>query len=370
MSEMQSRADAPSYRVEIAPSSDGGGQRGPPNLSPREALERWLDKLRVSRRESTVSSYHYRLKHFIEWCETEGVTSMSELTGWDLESYETHRRGQGLEPVSLNNEIGTLQNFLEYCADIEQVEEDLPEKITPPSIPKGEDVSETRLETEDAKRLLKYYRTTPSVRFSRGHVLLELLWHTGARSGGVRALDLENYNPDNQYLEFVHHPDETPLKKGVDGQRVVGLRDEVCNALDGYLEDTRHDVHDEYGREPLITTSQGRISPNAIRAHTYLATVPCLHSDCPHGRERETCEFVDYSHASKCPSSRSPHRVRTGSITWHLNCGWSIEDVAERVNGSVRTIKQHYDKQNRRDEMEQRRRQYLDLLSFDDGGDE
>jgi hypothetical protein len=102
----------------------------------------------------------------------------------------------------------------------------------------------------------------------------------------------------------------------------------------------------------------------------YLGTLPCLHSPCPHGNDPETCDYVDYSKASKCPSSRSPHQVRTGSITWQLNRGVPIEVVAERVNTSVRTLKRHYDQPTKREELEERRRQYVDRLNFDDtGGD-
>jgi hypothetical protein len=52
-----------------------------------------------------------------------------------------------------------------------------------------------------------------------------------------------------------------------------------------------------------------------------------------------------------------------------LNNGWPPEDVAERVNASVKTIEQHYDKadpeqrrQRLRDRMEDRRRPLLDDL--------
>ncbi|PSQ49959.1 hypothetical protein BRD19_02380 [Halobacteriales archaeon SW_7_65_23] len=99
----------------------------------------------------------------------------------------------------------------------------------------------------------------------------------------------------------------------------------------------------------------------------YQATVPCLHTDCPHGRKRETCEFLEdsYNNASKCPSSRSPHQVRTGSITWQRNCGVPADVVSRRVNSSVRVIEEHYDKPDEVEEMEKRRRQYIDRLDID-----
>jgi hypothetical protein len=88
--------------------------------------------------------------------------------------------------------------------------------------------------------------------------------------------------------------------------------------------------------------------------------------ECPHGKERDTREWVDYSQASKCPSSRSPHPVRRGSITWQLNRGVPIEVVAKLVNSSVRVIEEHYDQPTQREELEKRRREHIGRLGLDD----
>ncbi|WP_299237510.1 tyrosine-type recombinase/integrase [Natronomonas sp.] len=371
MSGTQPEAPTPSsYRVRIAPVNDGSGRREPPELSPRETLERWLDKLRVDKADSTVSAYHYRLKHFIEWCEAEGITAIGDVNGWDIETYETHRRRSGMATVSLNKELGTLKNFLEYAERIEVVEDGLPEKVDPPDVDQVDQVDDTRLHPDAARELLDTFEDSAEWRHSRGHALLTVAWYVGCRLGGLRALDLGHYDPGARTLEFEHAPDEgTPLKNGRDGERIVGLQDTVCDVLDGYIEDYRYGhVFDEYGREPLFTSQQGRPSTNSIRAWIYMATFPCHYRECPHGEDPEVCEFIDYSHASKCPSSRSPHQVRTGSITWQRNQGVPADVVAERVNASVRVIENHYDKPDKREEMEQRRRHHIDGLDLGEGG--
>ncbi len=336
-----SGSESERYEINIAPTADGGGDRVP-DLSPREAVERWLNKLRASKAENTVSSYHYQLKLFVEFCEEEGITSISDLSGWDIETYETERRKQDVELLSLSKELHTLTQFLEYCERIELVDENLPEKVDPPDVPRDAHVDETRLHTDDAKALLGWYEANEFG--SRAHSLLTVLWFTGCRLGGIRTLDMTDYQSEEQYLQFLHRPDRsTPLKNGRDGERAVGLTDYVVDVLDAYIDNHRHDKYDDEGTPPLFTSEVGRPSRNAVRAWTYLATQPCLHSPCPHGNERESCDWVDYSQASKCPSSRSPHQVRTGSITWQLNRGVPIEVVAERVNTSVRVLKRHYD---------------------------
>ena len=354
-----------SYRVRIAPTADGGDRV--PDLSPREASERWLDRIRGSKADATVSSYHYRLKHFIEWCEEENIESISDIGGWDIDTYETHRRGEGLILLSLNKELGTLKNFLAYCAKIELVDESIPEKVDPPDVPRNAHVSEERLEPDRAEVLLNYYEDDAEARGSRAHALLALAWYTGARLGALRGLDLKDYNTEEQYVEFHHKPrQDLPLKNNRGGERAVGLPEDVCAVLDEYIEHHRFDKYDEYGQRPLLTSQNGRASKNAIRAWMNLATQPCLHIDCPHGKERDTCEWVDYSHASKCPSSRSPHHIRTGSITWQLNRGVPQEVVAERVNTSVRTLKDHYDQPTNIEALEERRRDHIDRLNFNE----
>lgn len=358
------------YTITIPGSTDGGERV--PDLSPQEACERWVNKLRVSKAESTVSSYHYRLKHFVEFCREEGITSISDVTGWDLETFETRRREQGLEPLSLNKEMGTLQNFLEYCARIELVDEDLPQKVDPPDVPRDAHVDEKRLRQDRARTLLDYYREhdDTQVRYSRAHAVLALAWYTGARLGGLRGLDVGDFDPNEQYLEFYHRPDEdTPLKNGRDGERFVGIPDHVVKLLCRFIAEERHEMHDDHGRRPLLASEVGRPSVNAVRAWMYRATFPCLHSPCPHGKDPDTCDYRTYSGASKCPSSRSPHQVRTGSITWQLNRGVPPQVVAKRVNTSVRVIKRHYDQPDKIEEMEERRREHLDRLDFDDGGE-
>ncbi|WP_312911132.1 tyrosine-type recombinase/integrase [Natronosalvus caseinilyticus] len=360
--------EPPKYEVPIEGTTDGGDRV--PDLSPREALERWLNKLRVSRSESTVSAYHYRLKHFVEWCEEVGISEVGQVNGWDIESYETSRREQGLEPITLNNELGTLQSFFEYCVKVELVDEGLPTKVDPPVVPAADQVSKVRLHTDRAQALLTHYVATECG--SRAHTLLALAWFTGARLGALRGLDLEDYDREQQCLKFTHRPrEETPLKNGADGERFVGLPKQACDVVDAYIQKHRLEKYDDYGRRPLLTSERGRPSTNAVRAWMYLATVPCLHSPCPHGNDPDTCNFLDYSAASKCPSSRSPHQVRTGSITWQLNRGIPPERVAERVNTSIEVLLRHYDQPTRMEEMRERRRPYLDRLSFgDEEGDD
>jgi site-specific recombinase XerD len=340
-----------------------------PDLSPREARDHWLDKLRVERSKASVSSYHYRLKLFVEWAEAEGIETMRDLSGWDIDQYEAHRRGLGLTRNSLYNELTTLEQWLDYCERVGIVDADLSDAVDVPELSADERSRDKMLEAGDAAALLSHYRTSPECG-TRGHVLLELAWYTAARAGGLAALDLRDVrvaDDGTRYLAFVNRPETgTRLKKGTDGERPVLMPDAVWAVIDEYIDHHRLDVYDDQGRQPLLASQQGRPTTGTLRDWMYMATVPCLHSACPHERERETCEYLRAHHAaSGCPSSRAPHHVRTGAITWMRDRGVPAEIVADRVNASVETIETYYDKADPVEEMLQRRGPYLDALSID-----
>jgi len=331
-------------------------------ISPREAAERWLDKRRPELRESTISSLWYRLKIFVEWCDQEGIETVSDVSAWDVDEFEIQRRSEA-KPLTLNKELGTLKQWLEYCSRIGLVDDDVPATVTPPSVQPEERSDDSMLEPEAGERLLEHYRSGPN-RGSRSHAVFDVLWTVGCRANGIVALDRRDLDLEEQLLEFHHRPETgTGLKNGPDGERYVGLLKETVDALRQWLQE-RPDRRDEHGREPPFPSREGRPTTGTIRDWMYLGTVPCAHSPCPHGKNPKTCEFLSYSHASKCPSSRSPHQIRTGSITWQRSRGVPVEVVAERVNASVETIEQYYDKEDPRRELEERRRDHLQNLSL------
>lgn len=341
--------------------------RETPDFTPREAVDRWIDRQRLDKADQTVKGYCGRLKHFVDWSESNSIESMSELTPWDIESYETARRSKELATITLRNEMLTLRQFLSYCARVGVVDEDLPDVVDLPNVEKQDQTDDTFLSQEHARRLLEAYRDGETG-FDRGHAFLEIAWYTGARMGAIRSLDLDDIDLEVGHVHFQHDPDEeTPLKNGVDGERVIGISEDVCHALQNYIGGARIDTTDEYGRQPLFTTQYGRISRNALRTTSYYATVPCRFGSCPHDEKQSSCGWFAPNQASKCPSSRSPHQIRSGSITWQLNRGLRADVVSERVNASVDVIETHYDKASPIDEFEQRRQRHLSKLQLDDG---
>jgi integrase len=312
------------------------------------------------------------LKLFVEWCEEIGIETVGDFRPLDIDEYHDIR-ADGIAPVTLEGEMATLREFLRYLEGLGAVEDGLSEAVHVPDLDASQRSSNVKLATPEAMEMLGYFRETPAVRGTREHAFLEVLWFSGARQGGIRGLDLRDVYRDESFVWFKHRPSEgTGLKNNLEGERPVGLPPIVMDVLGEYIENHRVDVQDEYGRAPLFTTRVGRPAGDSVRKWCYLATLPCRHSPCPHGKERPTCEWPTYAKASKCPSTRSPHQVRTGSITYQLNIGFPPEVVANRVNASIQTIRDHYDKADKQERrrrqrrrMESDRRGYVQQMDFD-----
>lgn len=339
----------------------------PSELSPREARDRFLDEVRIDSTSRTVRSYRNRLTRFCEWCDERDVKRVGDVTGWLLDEY---RRSLSEDaPVTVKGKMMAVKQLIGYLERIEAVDGDLEEKVPIPKLSAEDERSEVQLAPDEGKQLLSFYRSSMAYGGTPQHAVLEVFWFTGCRMSGLRALDLDDYDSESGTLRFVNRPQTgTRLKNGRAGERPVGIPPRVVKVLNQYVARERIDKRDEHGRKPLFSCRQARPSTSTIRCWTYMATQPCVYERCPHGKEREKCQYRHRNYSSQCPSSRSPHQVRTGSITWQLNCGMPIEDVAERVNSSPEVIRRHYDVATGDEKLEERRRKFMDSLSID--GDE
>lgn len=342
-------------------------QPDPSDLSIEDAAERFLARKRGGLAEATVREYGYRLRRFREFCDQEGIETVGELHPLDFDDYLAYREAAGVAPLTIQSQFKTIREWVEFLESLGAVADDLHEAVPSPQVPKGAEISETQLDPEDGDALIRYYRQADREYGSRGHAILELIWFTGARLGTLRALDLGDVWLDENAIAFHHRPEtDTPLKNGPDGERVVAVDDAVIAALRAYVDDHRYDRRDNHGRQPFITSSYGRPSTSAVRNWTYQATQPCVRIDCPHDKQRATCEWTKSKAASQCPSSRSPHEVRTGAITRMLN-----HSTKDRVEYRANTSQfDHYDMATHQQKMELRDREVADTIALDTEDDD
>lgn len=70
---------------------------------------------------------------------------------------------------------------------------------------------------------------------------------------------------------------------------MVALSQELCELLYDWIDYARPDVTDNYGREPLITTTRGRIEKTTPTKIVYNLMRPCrIEAPCPLDRDSES----------------------------------------------------------------------------------
>lgn len=237
-------------------------------MAPDAAMTLYLDHRRGEVSDRTLQSHEYRLKPFTKWCEENDLHNLNDLTGRDLHAYRVDRREDGdLKPISLQTQLSTVRVFIRFCESLDAVPTDLHSKILLQTVPGDDQASQSKLDHARAESILDYVERYQYA--SREHVIFSLLWHTGMRSGTLRSFDLDDYDRDDAALDAVHRPEEdTPLKNGTSGERMIALEEKRAKMLDDYIDGPRIGKRDDYGRDPLITT------PTADRRRRRFGTPP------------------------------------------------------------------------------------------------
>jgi site-specific recombinase XerD len=333
-------------------------------VTPERAVEQYLQARRHELADSSHQNQGYRLNKFVQWTNDVGFDDMRELDGRVCEKFKVHRTSRDLSPNTIRNHLMTFRVFVRWCEANEYVTPGTADKIRIPTVRQSDRSRDEHVKYEVMQDIIgaqhKYEYGTLRC------LTVHLLWHTGMRMGSARALDLDDWHPQEQYLTVRHRPETgTPLKREYNGERNISILDSrLSRLLEDWIQFQRPDITDDYGRDPLLVTSQGRASKNTIRNAAYRATQPCEYTGhCPHEEEKSSCKFRDADHASKCPSSVSPHPLRRSAITHHLNQDVPIELASERMNVSVDTLEEHYDARSQEEKRQVRRRR-LENMDF------
>ena len=334
-------------------------------VSPSEAVELHLEAMQDDSAQWTQYSHKSHLRAFVEWCREEGgVDNMNDLTGRDIYQFRVWRREGGysegmddeLAPKTLDSALVVVRSFLQFCAQIDAVPEGTYEKVPLLSLSRNQEVSDTTLDPERVPPILDYLNRYEYA--SRDHVIWVLLWHTGARLGGIRSIDLPDCDLDGRKhtIEFVHRPEsDTPLKNKDQGERVNRISERVSTIIQDYIDGPRDDVRDEYGRRPLLSSKQGRVCRNLIRDTVYRWTRPCfIGKECPVGEDPKSCEYTHHDHMSKCPECGSTHTVRKARVTQYRNDGVPRGVVSDRLDTSEDMLDKHYDRASKREKADRR----------------
>lgn len=349
-------------------------------ISPKRAQELYLEERQEDARYSTIQTVEQGTDLFTEWCINRGLNNMNNLTGRGLQDFKHYcKQNTEKNKISLNGMLSTVRRFLVFCVNIEAVSTDLPSKVPISKTADDEDVCYEKPSKEEVEQILQYLEKYEYA--SRRHVEFAIIHEIGCRVGALRAIDDPEdlaLDDDEPALKLRHRPegkpDEkkgTPLKNGKDGQRNVNISTELVEIIQAYRDrPDQKSVTDQFGRNPLLKTSDGRPRVATIRRDFYKLTRPCtVTSQCPHkDYDMDSCEAKRRnSEASKCPSSFTPHPLRRFSIEKQIDQGVPKDILSDRTNVSVPVLNKHYDTRSE----ERKRKQRLKSLEklFDGYGD-
>ncbi|SEH11539.1 Site-specific recombinase XerD [Natronorubrum sediminis] len=344
--------------------------------TPEHGIQRYLKKRRSELTENTLTEYERKLSRYGQYLDRNGIEDLRELDGRTLDDMIAWRRYDSTDEVeelatkTIRDDLFVLRNWVQYLEDIDAVTPDLSNSISIPDLRDGDGVRDVDMDPERVERVLDYLATFEYA--SLDHVIWALTAGTGRRTGCLIALDCDDTHLADEapFLEFSHRPEtETRLKNCEQSEGHVALTPAQADVIRDYLTNTRPDVEDDHGREPLLATSHGRISNSTFRRCIYRWSRPCsIGTDCPHDRDPEACEANRSSDdASKCPSSRSPHTLRHGFITDARRNGVPIDLLSDRCDVTEEVIRKYYD-ETTEEERREVRRQILDKHANENGG--
>jgi integrase len=170
---------------------------------------------------------------------TEGIHNLNDLTGRRLYEYRLWRKEDGdLNTTSVRTQLSTLRAFIRFCETIDAVPDNLYEDTSLPALKEGEGVRDVMLEASRAEDILSHLRRFEYA--SARHVVLEVLWKTGMRTGALHSLDVEDIDAEKRALHLRHRPETgTSLKNGNRGERMVAISEETLQLLQDWIEHSR-----------------------------------------------------------------------------------------------------------------------------------
>lgn len=339
------------------------------DTTPSDAVESFFEH--KSYKGETQRGYESSLGYFVDWCELSEIEYMSDGDTDDIQRYRKWRREtapskvERLSPSSINTQMKRLRVFIKHCEDMKFVSGGV-HQIINTSIDNDDEVRDEWVGSDKAEAMLDYLSKYNYA--SAEHVACRILCYTGMRLGSLHSIDvtdIQSIKRENA-IHLEHRPEEgTTLKNGTDGERYIFITQATHQILSDYIDENRHDVTDDYGREPLVTSQRGRCAKSTLRGYIYKCTQPCMiGQDCPLGRDPESCDAAGKnSKAHECPEASSSHPLRKGYITRLLKKNQSRDMISARCDVSSKMIEKHYDMRSPREEMIGRCSQVKDVMS-------
>lgn len=344
--------------IDLADSTPPSGSESCPQEDVQlleDLYDRFLSR-RQDRAPSTRAQYKRTIPDFIDFAQENAIDTTAGLSTGLVDSYVDSLQERYDSDSTIITYTKNVRGWLGWLNKRGKCEESVYLILDRDELGLTPEARDEALPAPEAREILDNLRKQR--RGSLMHALLELVWNSAMRIGGLNSLDVPDFDPSNNEIRLRHRPETgTRLKNGNEengvgnGERNIELRDCVITALEEYIEGERPNVTDDYGREPLFATQYGRAAKSTIRRKIYAAT-SCRWTTGE--LEDQDCDGNCHPDSDVCPYSYYPHAIRRGAIVHHLSGGLRLDFASERFNVSIKTIKKHYDPRTERKRKEDR----------------
>lgn len=325
-----------------------------------QVLERFMSERPGDLAQSSVETYRYGINSFKTWMDGEGYT-LQDLDAWTVGEYWTWLRDENdYSESTLESYTKATRAFLKFGGEKNVVQEGLHEHVENYHASKEGRQWDQEVDVERIDEIVEFLeRAYPT---ERNPLIFRLLAKTGLRRSGLRALDVKDVKYEGGPRLYVRSRENTKLKGRKNHNRIINISQDLYNDLQAYVEDRRIDVVDEYGRNPLFTTKNGRVSIGLIVDTVHYYSSPHISGAGECQPECEVGPNPNKHETKKCNKSFSPHTLKKYHVTKLRNRGIGFESIGERVATNPDTLRVHYDESKQKQQADRRKETLADVL--------
>lgn len=148
--------------------------------------------------EHTQKAYQRDLKELQNYCESQSLTSWSELDSHGLQKFIAKRHRVGISGKSLQRNLSSIRRFYQFLLQQEWVSHNPAQGITPPKSPRK---LPKVLDVDQAGQLLKFDENDPLA--IRDKAIMELMYSSGLRLSELVGLNISDIDMNDRVVSVI-----------------------------------------------------------------------------------------------------------------------------------------------------------------------
>jgi len=255
---------------------------------------------------NTLMSYERDLRHFREFLERRGRTSLRAVKTDDIRAHMKYQQDSGMAPSSVSRSLAAIHSFFKYCVYNGLSGSDPSTPITPP---KQQRRAPVILSPDEVSKLLQQPKSG-SLKGKRDRAMLETLYATGIRVSELVGLKIDGFDIVKK----------TIFCESDRSRRNIPISDKAMIALTDYLQNARIHMIKAKDEESLFVNCTGM----------------------PMTRQGFWKIVKEYAKSANVKHDISPHMLRHSFAAHQLASGADLHQLKELMGHADITATQIY----------------------------